>query len=396
MEELNKIVSEANPKLWETFQLATKDISEGHKKSNTKEFSLYRKNRHEELLGLNFPPEYMVFITLVYLKGFHHDYQPMEKILWYIPFRFKEYNCSFSLSKYGYDFKINTKDVEIAKSVLKRLNTSIKIVDKLCSPIIEQLVNKGEITLENRFSLIKGRYNYFRTTAEKLFTRSAPKREKDDSVNILTHFILRHNIESRYYQEASFNAQAMLDAYFSLQEHILVLLLPFSSFDKSAENLSDFISKDWTEKFNRVLKPANDPLVMRHFDKLRTLRERFRNKSAHGDFEKNNGSLYAHFGELGAIPVQMSLFEKGMEYSFVSITDMNFLDICNVIDEFDYFLSTSEKWKKPMSLIISGVDISFDESSIESYQKAMESTEELNEFIEMYFEKINQFSNMDW
>lgn len=397
MEEKILRLKEVNPKLWSNFEMATKDfIKLETPESQQESYSTYRARYAEKQLGIEFPHDFMIFITLVYLKGFNYTYQPVEKILCEIPFKYKDFTCWFTISKFGFDLTINSQDIEVTKELIKKLNNAIKIADKLCSPLIEDMINKGNITLENQSTFIRRRYEYFRKTAEELYTSPVPRVKKEDQGYIFSEFFRRKNAEVKRSQEGSFNAQAMLDAYFSLQEHLLVLLLPFCEFNKESENLTEFISNNWTTKFKRIFKPQENKELMTHFENLRLIKESYRNKSAHGEFEKNNGSFYVHFGILGAVPVQMSQYDKIGEYSFVSITDFNFEDICKVIDAFDHYLATSDKWKRPIFMISSGIDINYDDSSIKQYLTAIESDEILQQFIEEYYQMEDRITNMDW
>ncbi|MCM3042547.1 hypothetical protein M3201_23100 [Paenibacillus motobuensis] len=135
--------------------------------------------------------------------------------------------------------------------------------------------------------------------------------------------------------EALFNIQAMLDAYFSFQEHTLILLLPFCQFNKDLDDVTSLIGDDWTAKFSRIFKPHQNPEVMRHFEKLRKIKE-LRNKYAHGGFNKKKKSLYVHVQGVGAIPAELpQKNDKKMRYTILSIHNIDFSDICKIIDEFE-------------------------------------------------------------
>ncbi|MFK4432195.1 hypothetical protein COM08_11985 [Bacillus wiedmannii] len=393
-------VREMNSKLWTNFQRATQDFC---KLSDLEfidkvdgEFAYYSDTPYcREKLGVEFPQSYMVFITLVYLKDFECEFKPMEKVLWEIPFYYKGYKCCFTVSKFKYALLIGTKDEEVARELLKQLNSVVKISDKICAPLIEETMNQGGITLENKLISIRGRYEYFRRNAEDLFTRPVNEEELEGE-NPLSKFVRIKNMKSNLIFEASFNAQAMLDAYFSWQEHLFVLLLPFSKFDKEEDNLSEFIGTEWTKKINRIFNPSENPVLSRHYDKLRTIKETYRNKSTHGEFEKNNGSFYIHFDRLGALPFQMSKHKNELEYTLVSISDSNFEQILSDLDEFEGFLSTDEFWKNPYKLVTSGIDLSFDDNSIKRYIEAIKSEEGTEALIKYVLDCEDNYRNMDW
>ncbi|WIG14989.1 hypothetical protein [Bacillus thuringiensis] len=393
-------VREMNSKLWTNFQRATKDFC---KSSDVEfdekvygEFAYYSDTPYcRERLGVEFPIEYMVFITFVYLKDFDYVFKPMEKVLWEIPFCYKGYECCFTVSKFNYDLLIDTKDEEVARELLKKLNSVVKMSDKICAPLIEETMNQGEITLENKLISIRGRYEYFRRNAEDLFTRPVNEKEFGEE-KTLSKFVQIKNMKRNLIFEASFNAQAMLDAYFSWQEHLLVLLLPFSKFNKEEDNLSEFIGTEWTKKINRIFTPSKSPTLSRHYEKLRIIKETYRNKSTHGEFEKNNGSFYIHFGALGALPFQMSKHKNELDFTLVSISDSNFEQILDDLDEFEKFLTTDEFWKNPYKLVTSGIDLSFDDKSIKNYLEAIKSEEGTEGYIQYVLDCEDNHRNMDW
>ncbi|UNK20803.1 hypothetical protein MNQ98_12660 [Paenibacillus sp. N3/727] len=201
------------------------------------------------------------------------------------------------------------------------------------------------------------------------------------------------NSRSKKEWEALFNTQAMLDAYFSFQEHILILLLPFSQFNKDEDNITNLIGSDWTTKFNRIFKPQQNPMVMKFYDYIRGIKE-LRNKYAHGGFEKKKGSLLAHVPTLGAIPVELPQHnERG--YSMIPIGDVDFTKICKVFDEFDMHLQNSE-WSRAIRILEAGIDIRYDGEFMEQLNIATQSDESLNSFLQIESDEYARNANMDW
>ncbi|MEM5649600.1 hypothetical protein AAHB57_17560 [Bacillus cereus] len=161
--------------------------------------------------------------------------------------------------------------------------------------VLKEIVNKGDITFSNESSLLRDRYLYFKDKAYNLYNQNEREvANKNGYTNVY--------VKMQRNKEAFFYTQAMLDAYFSFQEHLMVLLLPFSDFDKNSESISTFIADTWTSKFKKVFKPSRKPEVMKYFDKLQLIKEKHRNKFAHGGFEKQDGSLSVKVSGIGFIP----------------------------------------------------------------------------------------------
>ncbi|HFJ9423033.1 TPA: hypothetical protein ACGW48_004551 [Bacillus paranthracis] len=396
MNEFVMKLKEMNPKAWEQFESCTSDF---HKIENlsVEQMSPWGYEERVTIEEGELPLDYTVFLTLVYLKEYNYLHQPIEKVEWVIPFKFQGCSFSFSREKFGIRLRTETLNEEVAKQMLKRLNSAIKIMERLVSPIIEGLVKKGMFTLQNRFSILRERYLFFREKATASFGGAEQKlTEVKTPVDIEKTIsgIFNHRIQTQ--KEGFFYTQAMLDAYFSFLEHFLVLLLPFSDFNKETDDVSIFIGYDWTKKYNRIFKPDKNRSMAKHYDELQSIKERFRNTYSHGGFEKQYASLFVQVGRLGSIPIQMSGFRESVNFSFLPVKEPDFQEIAKVLDDFESCLKESNEWSKPMLVLDSGSDIHFDDKSIERYKKTMESDTELEAFFEYEAYMYEKYANMDW
>ncbi|PAW41290.1 hypothetical protein CKQ70_16950 [Bacillus toyonensis] len=377
-----------NIKQWNNFEKCT----EGFTASNLTGFEV------EEVLKINsfmankleikLPQPEMVFFVLVYLKGFEYEYQPMEKVLWAVPFKYQGINFNFTVRKFGFRLISETDDESIVKSLIKKINGALKIVDNLMSPVLKEIVNKGDITFSNESALLRDRYLYFKEKACTLYNQNECEGETTDKDGY-TNYIKK--IERN--KEAFFYTQAMLDAYFSFQEHLMVLLLPFSDFDKNSESISSFIADTWTLKFTKVFKPSRKTEVMKYFDKLQSIKEQHRNKFAHGGFEKRDGSLLAKVDGIGYIPVSMT---QQNHFSLINKNEETFMEICQVIEQFETYLYQDNQWARAMRLIKSGMDILFDDESLSLYKNAIKSDENLEFFFRREAMLAERYADMDW
>jgi len=385
MEDYAKKLREEKTKDWNNFEQCTKDIIP------LQEFTGYSFGKvNKDMVaswGQKMPPNYMVFFMLVHLKKFDYEYQPMEKVLWEIPFQYENAAFYFTVRKSGFYLMSGTEDIDLIKRLLRRINNAIKIVDRMISPLLKEVVNKGDITFENQGGFLFQRYLYFKSKAyESYSTKDKEPKDIHEAISSLNH-------KMKTTREGFFNTQAMLDAYFSYQEHLLILLLPFSGFVKEKENISKIIAGNWSEKFKRVLNVKNNKKAEQHYEKLHLIKEKYRNKYAHGGFEKENGSLYAKVNKLGFIPVRMDAHEH---FSFMPIDDMDFNEICGVIDEFENYLISAVEWSGAIKLIQSGLDIYFDDKHLETYQRVIRDDNLLHDFIEYELEMLDRQDNMDW
>jgi hypothetical protein len=370
----DKVIGES-PGLWDNFKKCTADIREATLEENIdgKMYSYIVKH-----LNVEYIEPYMIFIIFCELKEFDYSYKDRDKTLYDISFRFQNYYCVFTYEKVGLILTIDTKDENVIGELFKKLNSTCRITNLLLKSVVEEAINDGNFTLENNSGLLRQRYLYFREKVKEL----KPIRREIMSLR---------DIEK--HKEVIFNTQSMLDAYFSFHENILILLLPFKNFNKSLEKVTDLNSANWTNKYNRIFTPHDNPLYMHWFDKLKYLKE-LRNKYAHGGFEKKTGSFYPHIEGVGAIPVQPPESNRGI-YSLLPVNDIDFDEICKIIDEYESFLFGSD-WKRPLAILESGLDIRYDDEYIKRLNEAVKSEENLELFLKYEFELIDHEVNMDW
>ena len=370
------------------FQSEEESLKEGH-------YGLEHGIDLEENLA---PLPYMVFICLVVLKGFK-SWGRGEKVLWEIPIKYKSFSFLLSHRKFG--FRLHYKGEEppknIVKEMIKQLNKAIKIADKLMQPFAKEQIHSGNVTMANRYIRLDMRYRFFRKKAQEAFSRSKkkPKTEKNKEEPSFTSIVNSINYMTRMEREGAYYTVAMLDAYFSKLEHLLVLVIPFLEFDCTKENLVDLISTNWNAKYKRIFDLKTDHKAKILFDRLTTVREKYRNPVTHGDFEKRGASLYFHLPGLSAVPVCLSSFKDSIYYSFLPVNMDSYKDICALLDEVDAFLRNG-KTKYGVMFAETGLDVAFSKESLAEYTVATESDDKFKSFVEgqAYMDMI--YMNMDF
>lgn len=342
------------------------------------------------------PLSSLVFICLVMFKGYRY-WGKEEKLLWTIPFKYKSYPLLLSYRKFGLQILSNSGTAPpqaLVKEMLKQLNKAIKVTEKLVQPYADQQVKAGNVTIANSYHKLNMMYRFFRRKAKERFRRAgcAPASltpSKTGLIAPLLNWRVKHEHEGVYY------ATAMIDAFFSRLEHVLVLVLPFVGFDPVREDLVAFISSSWKDKFKRVFDVQRDRLAKSLYDQLDSIRERYRNPLTHGYFEKAGASLYFHIPGLYAVPVRLSKFREGLHYSFFPITAASLDEVCRVFDKTDTLLK-SGALGKGFLFAKTGLDVAFDVNSMAKLHTACSSNKSLKEYIEWRTHWDTIFTNMDW
>ncbi|WP_399632639.1 hypothetical protein [Sporosarcina sp. SG10008] len=373
------------PRTWSNFEMCTKDF-ESIKIEELENKNLYASK--VKYLDADYIEPYMIYIVFVQFLEFEHTYEQMEKVLYEIPFQYQGYYCMFSMEKFGLKFIINTNEEAILKNIFKKIKSASKLAERLLKPIITESIDNGDITIENQSGILRRRYLYFRETADQIYSEYKDEKFKDSKT-----IVIGINRKTKLEQEIIFNTQAMLDAYFSYQEHLLILLLPFTNIDFKVKRITLLMNSNWTKKFNEIFLSAKNPELMKHFDDLRNLKE-LRNKYAHGGFEKGEGSILSHVKGVGAIPVELPSNSEEV-FTFTLIKDVKLKEACEIIDAFESYLSTSD-WSRALKILEWGIDMRFDKGYILELKMAIDSDENLEIFAEKESYIYSREANMDW
>lgn len=340
-------------------------------------------------------PELVQFILGGLLKL--TTYGPEEKLRWEIPFRYKGIHCSFALQKFGLRLYISCASGtdadcnKLHKEIIGKLKKRINSIEKtILIPFAQSQIKKGHVTIVNQYNNLENRYVYFREKAENASKRRFRSKGKDFTEDL--NKSLNHYFSTRI--DLFYNALAMLDSYFSLLEHLFVLVLPFHN---TGYDLVNYISEYWSDKFKKLFDIRKNQKAKSFYDRLDTIKERYRNYYAHGCFEKAGASLYIHFPGLGAIPAQLTRVKNSAHFHFFPIEEDKFKEICETIDEFNEWLrADSTGLKNIIKYIESGLNIPCDKKSLKQIKTAMKSEKSLNALIAHWSYLDDLHTNMDY
>ena len=353
------------------------------------EFSQVRQVKIEKAA----PPPYIVFLIFVHFLGFRH-WGRSEKVAWDIPVLFAAQPLLLRHQKFGFQILCpsdNVPDDRIVQRALTAINKAIPLVAKLVEPILRQKLECGEMTLYNDFHHLRDRYWFFRSQCVERKDESEGPMTKPLSWKDGVHNI---NVKIRELQESSHYAVAAIDAYFSLLEHILVLLAAF--LDEPPVNMVEFIGSMWDRKFRSIFDVKNGSITKRYFDELKLNKERYRNFFAHGNFRKEGGSILVHVKRVGAIPFTLTKFDNPFDLPFHHLDLLSVNKLFKFFDSFDSFMGTAKESKYGYRFIGSGLPVAFDPQSRAEYKAAMESDAAFDALIHRHFYFADQAVNMDW
>lgn len=362
------------------------------------QFDLYDKGKIITISDEGLPPSYIVFLMFVVFLEYKF-WGKEEKVKWTIPLKYKDIPFFFSERKLGFrllTFQEENLPESFVNEMLSQINKGIKIADHMLQPYFHSLLQKGHITLANSYIKLTGMYDYFRINAQKSFDKKLPKKRKSIDLKEGLEFIAeRMNFRNEFDNRGFYYSAAMMDAFFSRLEHILVFALPFSELSLEKIDVSNFLKKRWMEKYKTIFDLENDNEALKHFQVLSEIKDKYRNPLNHGFFQKNNASIFVQIPTMGAVPLNLANWEGNLHFSISPIALDLFENISKAFDDFDYFLKSS-KLKYAIKYAEAGFDISLDPVSIETLLKACKSDDDFDSYLEKMSYYYDMNANMDW
>jgi hypothetical protein len=228
------------------------------------------------------PVPALVYFAFVEIVGCE-DLGREERQAWAIPFEFRGMPFELLLGKYGLELSVYEEpgkgaDARLIEQMIRQLSRSLRVLEKhVFAPYAVKQISMGNVTVRNQLGSLKSLYGYFRQGAAESFAGKGRLKSAPDGG------IFRRTTEQ---MEGFFNTVAMVNAYFSVLEHTLVLVLPCTDFDPVNEGLTKFIGKRWREKFQRVYEINKDATAKKLYDRLHHISDQYRNTYAHGGFDK--------------------------------------------------------------------------------------------------------------
>ena len=317
--------------------------------------------------------------------------RPEEKMHWLIQFTYKGEDCAISHEKFGlYFYTVKNTEAKL-KEILGKLEKALISAEKnILKDVADQQIKDGNITISNQFNQLDDRYHYFREQAKSNY---APPKIKDDIKDIREAVKLLRS-QSKTSPEGGYNALAMIDAYFSRLEHLLVLALPFSNYDRGQDDLKTFVGKNWSEKLKHILT-IRDPKTKNHYDTLDKIKEKYRNTFAHGGFEKENQSFFFYLENIGIVPASMSGRKDSVHFNHFPIDKEIFENICSQLDAFDKYLSDPalpNAWKFAQS----GLNLAMDNENLKEILKAAKDPNTFDAWIERQQDLSDRYTNAEY
>ena len=335
-----------------------------------------------------FPVAELILVGFTKLLDFK-PFGPGEKMRWGIEAKLDGHPFTVTLEKFGLRLYVPPEERVAVEACLHRI---CRMAEGYLKDIATVQVRAGNVTIENQFYTFENAYRFFRKKAKRAYRSRAPKakilaRDKDGNPMGWSRDPFKPQREGGYY------TTAMLDAYFSRLEHLLVLVLPFLGFNGSGGELLVFVGLDWGEKWRKIFG-SNKSDATKIFESLHRVKESIRNPSSHGGFAKKGESFYFHVDDIGALPALLSGRGK-TEIAVVHVAEQTYEEVCQALDEADDFLSQSII-HFGFEFVRSGLDVVFSPDMVAEYQKACKSEDDFQRFVDYQGHLWEMHTNMDY
>ena len=309
-----------------------------------------------------------------------------EKLAWEYPIQVDGIACSVANQKFGLRIYVAATAPDCG-AVASRLQAALiagqRVVERmLLEPVIAEKAEAGNVTVRNQFHSLRQMYMYFRDRASDAFRGNG---------TIAAAEVLGIRFDLPQQKEGWWNTFAMVMAYFSLLEHVLLGCLPFAQFNPATESVKTFIDSTWADKFKRILN-MHELAAMQLLQRLQTIANDFRNSYAHGGFDRSGATIAVHVPVIGAVPVALTGIRDRPQFELVPVDESNFQDICRVFDDCDQLLASSGM-SDAMEWIQSGLDYRFDLAFRELLAGADDG---IKSVIDGFAEQVDRLDNMDW
>ena len=240
------------------------------------------------------------------------------------------------------------------------------------------------------YTKLDERYQFLRDQAKLAYERPPPPPESGQDEHGNRWYA--HDVH-RPAREGGALGTAAVEAYFSRMEHLLCLVVGFTSAALPRDGFLEFLGAPWRAKVRTVLS-LDDPDTKSFYDKLLAVREEWRNPLAHGGFLWGGASLHFHLPGDGALPAQLRRTPAGVQLKFTML-HASFNDVMTLFDSFDDHLRRGPL-RYAVRWVEAGMDVAFDEYSRRDYANASASDAAFDYFLEGTQRAEDQAANMDW
>lgn len=347
------------------------------------------------------PEYYLVHFLLVELLGFPAGGQ-WEKVAWTIPVDFGGHAALIEHRKMGLGvFSQGAEgDEAIAEGIVAAVRRGVGAARSFFDHLAAVEVNGTRLNVTNNCAWLFSRYTYLR---DQFQAKSATVKDtslyavdevfttQPDGTTVRTALNLRYSDA----QEARWLGIAVIDAFFSWTEHVLIHIGILIGAVKTGADVVRLAEAEWSEKVKAAMDLTTDPEAKALYEKLLEVRRQIRNFMAHGAFGKQ-GEAFQFHSAAGAVPVNLTDASKRSRYSMRSVPSFDEDSAIGLIEKFIAKIWDGSRAPAKFYLEGASLPVILTYANDGTYAAAMSSQDEMEEFVECMARQVDNAANMDW
>lgn len=349
--------------------------------------------------GRQLPEDYLVYFLLVELLGFPHTGVD-EKVAWTVPLEYRGQTFTVEHRKMGLGLFVPNPEAHgiAANEIVNRIHKAVQEAQPFFDWYADQQVAASAINVLNHSVQLFERYEFLRQSAQ---TRFDEAEQRKDEVHCVSHrdedgSVWSHSTYPSWQlrREGDWLALSAVEAFFSWTEHALIHLAILQERIRTANEVATLAAAEWSTKFKKNFDLA-EAGAKDVFDRMLAVRQDLRNHVAHGAFGKQGEALLFH-SSAGAVPVLLPHRTGPQHFRFGHGLDFDAHQVFGVIDEFFAFMFDGPREPARQFLLENSFASVLTLAANGTYARAMQSVEEMAEFLEHWSYRVDQAANMDW
>jgi hypothetical protein len=374
-------------------------------KPATERLDVYDSGRRTRA-GQSLAPYYLVYFLLVELLRFRNLGRG-EKVDWSIPvdldgriafIEHRKFGLGIFARSTGEPFsEASPEDEKVAELIAPLVNKAVMVAEPFFSHLAARAVKKSQLNVTNDSVWLFSRYIFARDEFRKKLVevdnskgQKIVMENKDETGKVRYTETTFPEIELR--KQAGWLGVAAIEAFFGWTEHVFIHIAIIQSRVTTGEQVEDLAAAEWQTKAKTALDLTR-PVLKCLYDDLLLIRKQIRNYMAHGAFGKSGEAFHFH-SPAGAVPVILT--ESKGKYAMMGGKQFDELRAVEIAEEF-----IAELWKgslEPAKIYIQGAQLPLvlTYSVDGTYQAAMNSVEEMEQFVGGMTRMMDDAANMDW
>lgn len=339
------------------------------------------------------PP--VLYHLLHHVLGFE-NLGRFEKTAWECTFTYREVLGSISHQKMGVRLYVDRRPFggrreanTFARDLRGTLKRALSIFERaFLRRFATEQMRAGNVTFLNQAWRLREMHEYHREGAQAAYQgRGRISKQHPEG-------------GSRLYPgetEGFYNTVAMVAAYFSWLEHVMVLAHPFTRGTITADtDIADFMRLGWRDKFRSLFDLRTDAKAVAAYKKLLRLSDAYRNPWVHGALDTRQGAVAFHLPGSGAVSMALGGRELTPSFFLLPFDQRGFTEASRTLQQADRFLRSHRRTRLPMRWIESGLDVAFDVGSRAQYALALQSPALFDDLMKYSTALWERHVNMEW